>query len=156
MAQATLYEAMQSFHDRWIDALEKNSRRTVDKLERDWQTINNNWDLYIQAKAEGNDSGALQAIDQIVEILGGDIDVSVLPNIGGVETELDGSESVLAVTTKIDFDADIGTTSYRLIINIHDSNGYPIGYQLGAQESDGFTITPSFAGTLTYNAKVLV
>lgn len=154
MAQATLYEAMYSFHQRYLTALENNSKRVVDLLDRDWQTINNNWDLYFQAKAEGNQNGADEAIGEIVIILGGDIDISVLPNIGGIETERDGSESVTAVSTKITFVSDIGTVDYRLLINIHDSGGIPIGYVLGAQETDGFTITPSFPGTLIYNAKI--
>jgi len=154
MAQATLFEALYSFHQQYKDALERNSKRIVDRLDRDWQTINNNWDLYSQAKAEGNQDGADEAIGDIVTILGGDIDISVLPNIGGIETERDGVESVTAVATKINFISDIGTADYRLLINIHDSGGIPIGYVLGAQETDGFTITPSFPGTLIYNAKV--
>ena len=155
MAQATLYEAMASFHSRYLEALSTNSKRIIERLAQDWQTISNNWDLYLQAKAEGNTIGADTAIGDIVILLGGDIDISVLPNITGAITERDGVESVTAIATKINFVSDIGTVNYRLLINIHDSSGVPIGYVLGALETDGFTITPSFPGTLIYNAKVI-
>lgn len=156
MAQATLYEAMYSFHERYKDALAKNSRRLVQRLDQDWQTINNNWDLYLQAKAEGNEIGANTAIQEIVVILGGDIDVSVLPDIAGAETEVDGVVSVIPGLQKITFTLDLGTTNYRLTLNIYDGSGVPIGYTLGAKESDGFNINPSFNATLEYNAKVIV
>lgn len=156
MAQATLYEAMYSFHLRYRDALEKNARRLVQRLDQDWQTINNNWDLYLQAKAEGNETGANEAIQEIVDILGGDIDISVLPNIGGIETEVDGVVSVIPGLQKITFTLDLGTTTYRLTYNLVDDSGVPIGYVLGAKEADGFNINPSFSGTLEYNAKVIV
>lgn len=155
MAQATLYEALDAFNEQYLDALAKNSQRIIKKLDQQWQQINNYWDLYIQAKAEGNSTGADEAIGAIVIILGGDIDISVLPNIGGTITERDGVESVTAVLQTIDFVSDIGTTNYRLLINIHDSGGVPIGYVLGAQATDGFSITPSFPGTLVYNAKII-
>jgi len=156
MAQATLYEALYIFNVQYIDALSKNSLRIVERLDKQWQQINNYWDLYLQASAEGNTTGADAAIGEIVIILGGDIDISVLPNIGGTITERDGSQSVLAVATRITFVADIGTVNYRLLINLYDSSGVPLGHVLGSQETDGFTITPSFPGTLIYNAKILV
>lgn len=155
MAQPTLYEALNSFNEQYLNALSQKSRRLIDKLDLQWQQINNYWDLYFQAKAEGNTVGADMAIDGIVQILGGDIDISVLPNIGGTETERDGVDSVLAVEAKINFTADIGTVNYRLVINLHSSAGVPLGYTLGALDTDGFTITPSFPGTLTYNAKII-
>lgn len=155
MAQATLYEALNSFNEQYLDALGKNSQRRIELLDKQWQQISNYWDLYFQAKAEGNSTGADMAIGSIVDILGGDIDISVLPNIGGTVTDRDGTESVTAVQTKINFASDIGTVNYRLLINIRDSGGIPMGYVLGAQETDGFTITPSFSGTLIYNAKII-
>lgn len=155
MALPTLYEAMSSFYDSYIDALQTKSQRRVASITQDWQTINNNWNLYFQASAEGNSTGAATAIDNIVEILGGGIDISVLPNIGGTETERDGVVAVLAVAQKISFVADIGTTNYRLLLNITDASGVPVAYTLGALETDGFNITPSFPGTLWYNAKVI-
>lgn len=154
MAQPTLYEALYSFHSQWKEALENNSKRTVERLERDWQTINNNWDLYFQALAEGNEDGADLAIGEIVTLLNGDIDISVVPTVEGIATERDGVESVTAVETKITFVSDIGVDDYRLLVNLHDSGGNPIDYELGLQETDGFTITPSAIGTLVYNAKI--
>lgn len=155
MALPTLYEAMSSFYDSYIDALQTKSQRRVASITQDWQTINNNWDLYFQASAEGNTTGAATAIDNIVEILGGGIDISVLPSVGGTETERDGVVSVTAMAQKITFVTTLGTTDYRLLINITDSSGVPIGYELGVLEEDGFNITPSFPGTLRYNAKAL-
>lgn len=155
MALPTLYQAMASFYDSYEEALQTKSQRRIAKINQDWQTINNNWDLYLQASAEGNTTGAAIAIDNIVEVLGGGIDISVLPNIGGTETERDGVVAVLPISQKISFVADIGTVNYRLLINIQDGTGIPIAYVLGAQETDGFNITPSFAGTLSYNAKII-
>ena len=155
MAQATLYEALNSFNEQYLDALASGSKRRVERLDQDWQRINNYWDLYIQAKAEGNEVGANNAIQGIVDVLGGDIDVSVLPDIGGAETEVDGVESVVPGAQKISFTLDLGTTAYRLTFNLYDTSGVPIGYTLGAKESDGFNINPSYSGTLEYNAKVI-
>lgn len=153
-ASSTLYEALNAYNEQYLDALASNSLRQIAILEQGWQQINNYWDLYLQAKAEGNTSGADNAIDGIVQILGGSIDISILPNIGGIITERDGVVPVLAVAQKISF-ADLGTTSYRLVFNLTDSSGYPIAYVLGALESDGFNITPSFPGTLSYNVKII-
>lgn len=155
MAQSTLYEALYAFNERYLDALSSKSLRQIAIIEQQWQQINNYWDLYLQAKAEGNTTGANNAIDGIVNLLGaGTVDISILPNIGGVITERDGVLSVLPVAQKISF-ADLGTTNYRLIFNITDANGYPIAYVLGTLETDGFNITPSFSGTLSYNAKII-
>lgn len=155
MAQTTLYEALNAYNEQYLDALSSNSLRQIAILEQGWQQINNYWDLYIQAKAEGKSTAADSAIGGITDILGGNIDVSVLPNIGGIISERDGSVVVTAVTTKITFASDLGTTDYRLLINLHDVSGVPLGYVLGALETDGFTITPSFPGRLIYNAKIL-
>ena len=81
---------------------------------------------------------------------------AVWPSISVVGIDLrDGVVAVLAVAQKISFVADIGTTNYRLLLNITDASGVPVAYTLGALETDGFNITPSFPGTLWYNAKVI-
>lgn len=152
MAVPTLYEALDAFQEQYKNALAENSQRLVAELQNYWQRINNDWALYLQAKAESNATGASEAIADIVEVLGGIVDTSLLPNIGGSIAQFNNVHSVVPGAQKISFIGSFPDTNYRLIINIYDSSGNQILYVRGSKEADGFNITPSFAGTLEYNA----
>lgn len=65
----TLYEALDEFEDRYIAALAVESKRVIDLLDQDWQTINNEYTLYRLAILEGDGTGAAAHLDVIEEVL---------------------------------------------------------------------------------------
>lgn len=152
----TLANALNNFNTEYLNALASKSKRKIDQYDQDWQQINNYWDVYFQASAEGLTTMANSAIDGIVAILGGVIDTSLLPVVtGGAVPTIAGVESVTPTLQKITMPRNVGSTDYSLVVNILNSEGYSVGYKMGAKENDGFYITPSLAGTLTYQVIIL-
>lgn len=147
----TLAQALSNYNTQYLNALATKSKRDVERLDQGWQQINNYWDIYLQASAEGNTTMTTAAITGITNILGGVIDVSTLPVITGGLGRVGGVVSVTPTYQKIPYSRDLGTTSYVLNITLLSATGVPVGYVRGAKDTDGFYITPSFASILDYS-----
>lgn len=65
----TFYEALNEFEDRYLAALAVESKRVIDILDQDWQTINNEFNMYNAALSEGKTTEAEGHIQNIIDIL---------------------------------------------------------------------------------------
>ena len=146
MATTTLAQALYNFQIEYTNAKANKSKRKLEVLEPKWQEINNWWDVYFQASKQAI------AIAGIVDVLGGVIDTSTLPEVSGGVNRRDGVVSVSPGAQKITFDAPFSTLNYTLNIITYDSNGVATLHTRGVKELDGFNITITYAGTLEYNA----
>jgi hypothetical protein len=98
----TLKEALEQFNNRYEDALTGSSSRVIDPLERDWQRINNEYELYLYSVSIGDSTSADTHIDNIIEILNGNdltvdqpvsvpISTSVISTPDNIAIRTDGS-----------------------------------------------------------------
>jgi hypothetical protein len=150
----TLKQALYNFQLRYTNALANEAKREIRDLEEDWNQINNWWDVYFQSIAEGDGGTANTAIVEIVKVLGGTIDTSVLPVLAVGALTRKGVVNVLPGLQKVSF-TSLGGTNYVLDLNLYNSNGVSVGYTRGAKEEDGFYINPSMSGTLEYRAEAI-
>lgn len=67
----TFYEALETFRQRFETALSSSSMRVIEPLDRDWQRINNELDLYDIAIANGDSTAAEKHIHNVLAILNG-------------------------------------------------------------------------------------
>lgn len=95
----TLANALYNYNVEYRNAISNKSKRKIEKLDAGWQQISNYWDIYLQAKAEGESIMAADAIIGIVAVLGGSIDTSILPVLG---TGAVDAEIKIGFTTTVD------------------------------------------------------
>ena len=151
----TLAQALSNYNTQYLNALASKSKRRIEVLDQGWQQINNYWDIYLQATAEGDTSTAASAITGITGVLGGVIDASVVPNISPGANVRKGIVSVTPGLQKIDFSSDIGTAAYKLDLDLYTTQGIQAGFIRGVKYTSGFDINPSFSGTLEYRAEAI-
>jgi hypothetical protein len=66
---ATFYEALDSFQDIYTNALSNLSKRELDAIDQNWQTINNEFNLYYNAVTAGDTTSADAHLENIKVIL---------------------------------------------------------------------------------------
>ncbi len=110
----TLYDALNAFQTQYLSAVSSNSLRAIENLEKDWQSIDNEWVLYQLAINAGDAVSAQDHLDVIESILSSNdltvdsgsliptsIGLNLTPNSISIQCDATGTPKVGAYTYAI-------------------------------------------------------
>jgi len=108
----TLSRAFEIYYNRYLDSLNKNSRRNTDRIASTWNQINALYDIAISAVYEDNGTRSQEALDEIVTILNAEgIILSILPT-PPVGIGLTASPTTISVPTDKDGNNPVYSSAY--------------------------------------------